>query len=116
MKKNFLVLFASLAVLSACNNQETDAGNASTAFYVGGNCEKCEARIEAAAKSVTGVTTADWDVKTDMMEAKYDSTKTTQLKIEQAIAAIGHTTEHVQRDEKAYEKLPDCCKDEAKGH
>jgi Cu(I)/Ag(I) efflux system membrane fusion protein len=112
MKKVFLIAFSSVSLLAGCSQggSENEHSNSSTAFYVRGNCEQCEERIEKAAKSVDGVASADWNVDTDMIKVDYDSTKTSQLKIEEAIAAMGHGTEHVQMNQQAHEKLPDCCK------
>lgn len=76
---------------------------------VWGNCETCEARIEKAAK-VNGVTDATWDSKTQMLSLVYDPTKITSDDIQKKIAAVGHDTEKYRADDKAYAKLPGCCK------
>ena len=79
-------------------------------FKVYGNCGMCESRIENAAKSVDGVTMANWDKGTKMMEVSYDTTKTDVHKINMAIAKAGHDTEMHKADDKAYASLPACCK------
>jgi len=75
-----------------------------------GNCGMCKARIEKAAKSVEGVTKATWDATEKMLKVTYDDTKTTALKIEEAVAKVGHDTDHVKADTKTYDALPGCCK------
>jgi copper chaperone CopZ len=70
----------------------------------------CEARIEKAAKSVNGVTAAEWDKETKMIEVSFDATEANFKKIHKAIAGVGHDTELVKADDEAYTNLPGCCK------
>ena len=58
-------------------------------FLVAGNCGMCENRIESAAKSVEGVSAADWNKETKMLQVSYDTSKA---------------------NDEAYDKLPACCK------
>lgn len=75
-----------------------------------GNCGMCKTRIEKAAKSVEGVSKATWDATKKMLKVTYDDTKTTALKIEEAVAKVGHDTDHVKADNKTYDALHGCCK------
>lgn len=77
---------------------------------VAGNCGMCETRIEKAAKSVAGVSSADWDKETKMIELSFNSTTTDIHKIHQAIAKAGHDTKIHKAPDKVYDKLPGCCK------
>ncbi len=79
-------------------------------FEVAGNCGMCEARIEKAAKSVEGVSTADWDKETKMIEVTYHSANTDIHKIHQAIAKAGHDTKMHKASDNVYDELPGCCK------
>ena len=79
-------------------------------FKVAGNCGMCEARIEKAAKSVDGVTAADWNRESKMIEVSFDDAVTDSKKIQEAIAGVGHDTELVRADDATYDKLPGCCK------
>jgi len=76
---------------------------------VSGNCESCQSRIEKAAK-VDGVSKANWDTKTKMLTLVYYPSKTNSDDIQKKIAAVGHDTEKYKADDKAYAKLPGCCK------
>ena len=86
------------------------AGNKMEKFKVYGNCGLCEARIEKAAKSVDGVSKADWNKDTRMMQVTFDDSKTDVHKVEMAIAKAGHDTEMHKATDEAYNKLPSCCK------
>ncbi|MBW6492760.1 MAG: cation transporter [Lentimicrobium sp.] len=92
-------------------------------FEVKGNCGMCETRIENAAKSVDGVTKADWVQETKMLTVAFDSTKTTVHKVQMAIAKVGHDTPMHKASDAVYDSLPGCCKyeraktiKETKGH
>ncbi|MUP39403.1 heavy-metal-associated domain-containing protein [Labilibaculum euxinus] len=79
-------------------------------FKVFGNCGMCENRIEKAALAVDGVSLADWNKETKMIDVAFDTTKTDIHKVHMAIADAGHDTEmHTAKDE-IYNKLPGCCK------
>jgi Cu(I)/Ag(I) efflux system membrane fusion protein len=76
---------------------------------VGGNCEMCKDRIETAAKSVTGVELANWEIDTKILHLNFDSSKTNSEEIQRAIAAVGHDTEKFKAPDEVYKKLPECC-------
>jgi Cu(I)/Ag(I) efflux system membrane fusion protein len=78
-------------------------------FAVSGNCDLCKERIEKAAKSVGGVTSAVWDTKTHKIKVEFDSMKTDLITIQKAIAKAGHDTGKFKADNKTYEALPECC-------
>ncbi|MFA5970793.1 MAG: efflux RND transporter periplasmic adaptor subunit [Lentimicrobiaceae bacterium] len=78
-------------------------------FSVSGNCEMCKDRIEEAAKSVKGVTTAVWDVKTKKIDVTYNNSLNGVASIQKAIARAGHDTGKYKADDKVYSALPKCC-------
>ncbi|MDA3821843.1 MAG: heavy-metal-associated domain-containing protein [Bacteroidales bacterium] len=86
-----------------------NAGNTEK-FKVAGNCGMCETRIEKAAKSVDGVSSADWDKETKMIKVTFDSKKTDIHKIHIAIAKAGHDTKMHSASDEVYNSLPACCK------
>ena len=79
-------------------------------FDVKGNCSMCENRIEKAAKSVDGVTKADWNQETKIMEVSYDESKASVHKVQMAIAEMGHDTPMHKAKDEVYNALPACCK------
>ncbi|MDF1546730.1 MAG: heavy-metal-associated domain-containing protein [Bacteroidales bacterium] len=95
-------------------------------FKVSGNCDMCKNRIEKAAMAVDGVSKADWNSETKMIELSFESSKTDAHKVQMAIAMAGYDTEMHKASDKAYNALPGCCqyertsstgkKDEHKGH
>ena len=86
------------------------AGNKTEKFNVKGNCGMCEKRIEKAALSVDGVSSADWDKNTKQLEVAFDDSKTDVETVQKAIAKAGHDTGEFKAKDGVYNKLPDCCK------
>jgi len=80
-----------------------------TMFGVSGNCDLCKTRIETAAKSVSGVSSADWSVNTKMLQVQFEAAKTNSDAIQKAIAKVGHDTEKFKAPDEVYKKLPVCC-------
>ena len=76
---------------------------------VSGNCEMCKDRIETAAKSVSGVTLADWSTETKMLHVEFDGKRTNSDGIQKAIAKVGHDTEKYKATDDVYKELPECC-------
>lgn len=79
-------------------------------FEVKGECGMCETRIEKAAKSVDGVSSADWDKETKMITVAMNEEKTNLETVHKAIAKVGHDTKKHKAPDEVYEKLPACCK------
>ncbi|MCW0481896.1 heavy-metal-associated domain-containing protein [Gaoshiqia sediminis] len=79
-------------------------------FKVYGNCSMCEKRIEKAASSVEGVSKADWNKETKLIEVTLDDSKTDMHKVHMAISNAGHDTDLHQAKDEVYNKLPGCCK------
>lgn len=105
MKSIYLtMLFALLSISVVFGQVKTEK------IKVGGKCGMCETRIEKAAKSVEGVTSAEWDKKTQIMEVVFDTSKTNSDKVQMAIAKVGHDTEKYKAKDETYNALPGCCK------
>ena len=79
-------------------------------FKANGNCGMCEKRIEAAALSVDGVATANWDNETKMVEVSYDQSEANLHDVHKAVAKAGHDTDMHKASDEAYAKLHGCCK------
>jgi len=93
---------------SRSSNTPTLSAQKST-FGVSGNCDLCKERIEKAAKSVAGVSSAVWDIKTKKILVEYNATGTNPDTIQKAIAKAGHDTEKFKATNEAYKLLPECC-------
>lgn len=79
-----------------------------------GVCEKCKDTFSANVPYFKGVTDFKYDVATAKMTVTYNPQKTTLAEIRQGISKLGYNADDVKADEKAREKLPACCKTDAK--
>jgi len=104
-KAIYLTMFVALLSMTTVFGQSK-----TEKFKVYGNCGMCESRIEKAAKSVDGVTTADWNKETKMIEVSFDSLKTDIHKVHMAITKVGHDTGMHKAKDETYNSLPGCCK------
>lgn len=79
-------------------------------------CESCAKTIKGALKEVEGAGEVDVNVdeKTVFVHVS-DNTPAMKAQIEHAISDAGYKTETLDRNNEAYESLPDCCKDEGHG-
>ena len=106
MKKSVL----SLVMLFLVGTVSVFAQNKTEEFKVYGNCGMCEDRIETAAKSVDGVSSADWNKETGMLAVTFDESKADVHKVHMAVAKVGHDTDMHKADGSVYNELPGCCK------
>jgi copper chaperone CopZ len=81
---------------------------------VNGVCEMCEHAIEGALKRSPAIYFADWDEESKLLLVKYNRTMISAQKIEEMVAATGHSTAHVKADTNAVNALPECCKHDKK--
>ncbi len=122
MKKVILSMAIIAAVgMTSCKNEAKKETKATTesleemamskaTFGVRGNCGMCKKTIEKAAKSVEGVSNANWDVDKKKIDVSFDDTKADITAIHNAIAASGYDTEKSTGNDVAYKELPACCK------
>ncbi|MEO5907539.1 MAG: heavy-metal-associated domain-containing protein [Saprospiraceae bacterium] len=103
------VLLSTLALTAGAGNVKTET------FKVYGNCGMCRSTIEKAAKSVPGVKSADWNVKTDMLTVSYQEDETTLDEIKKSIAASGYDSDTYRATDEAYNNLHGCCQYERPG-
>jgi periplasmic mercuric ion binding protein len=113
MKKVKLLLAIVLlgAFGTAISAQATSKSSGQTkteTIKVWGKCDMCKTRIEKAAKT-EGATSANWDIKTQMLAVTFDPAKTNVEALSKKLAAVGHDTEKYKASDDAYAKLPGCC-------
>jgi hypothetical protein len=104
-----IALVATIGVTAvAQTTTKTTAPPKTETFKVWGKCDMCKTRIEKTARA-EGVTTANWDTKTQMLVVTFDPAKTNVESLSKKLASIGHDTEKYKATDDAYEKLPGCC-------
>ncbi len=96
-----LFLMASFSALG----QETKTEK----IKVFGSCGMCENRIEKTVSDIEGVTSADWNKETKMLEVSFDSEKVKIEDIHKTVAKVGHDTEKEKASDEVYNALAGCC-------
>lgn len=106
MKKLSLLLMTIAFIASSCTmeNKSSEAK-----FTVKGNCSMCEKTIEAAALSIDGVSSAEWNKDTKEIKVKYDNKKSDVKAIHIAIANSGYDTDMMKAKDEKYNSLSGCC-------
>lgn len=105
MKKT-MMLMAAIMMTTVAN-----AKTVRTTFAVGGGCtHMCKPKIEKAAKSIKGVVSAKWNIKTQQLILVYDDGKANVQTVQKAIASLGYDAGQVRATDKVYNALPGCCK------
>jgi mercuric ion binding protein len=103
--KNFKLLATAVLLLAGAS---VHAQTVNETIMVYGNCSTCEKHIEKAAKAA-GADKAKWDIDTKMLTLSFDQKKTSDDAIQKQIASVGYDTEKYTADDKAYNKLDECC-------
>ncbi len=91
------------------HEMKADIKMTTKSFKVQGLCDMCRERIETAALSVKGVSTAKWDADSKQLELSINSDALKIIDVHRAIAAAGHDTELEKADDSVYNELPGCC-------
>ena len=128
MKKYALsVMIVAALSFAACNSGGSKSGaatsqteaetSARTAQHdehavlgVQGLCEMCKKNIETAAKSVDGVSSAEWNAEKKELHLHFNPQQTTIDAVSKAIASVGYDTDKDKADQGTYDALPACCK------
>lgn len=79
-------------------------------------CGMCEAKVKKELSFEKGVTDVQVNLKEKLITVQYRPDKTDVEKIKTAITKIGYDADDLVADEKAYEKLPACCKRDVAPH
>ena len=107
MKNKILIsfLFFFLGSITVSAQEKTEK------IKIYGNCGMCKERIETAAKSAKGVSTADWDKETQTLYVTFNNSDGDIFKIAKYVVKAGHDTDlyKLQAKNNVYAKLPKCC-------
>lgn len=79
-------------------------------------CGMCDARVKKELAYEKGVTDIQVDLKEKLITVEYKPGRTDVEKIKKAITKIGYDADDLMADEKAYDKLPACCKRDVEPH
>ena len=76
-------------------------------------CEMCKETLEQDLTFEKGVKSVNLDVDTKVLTIVYNNKKTDPTALRKRVTLVGYHADSLQRDPKAYQNLPFCCKDGA---
>lgn len=79
-------------------------------------CGDCEERVISNMAFEKGIKDVKVNLETKVITVTYKTAKTDEETIKKAITMIGYDADEMLADDKAYEKLPACCKKDAPPH
>ncbi len=105
MKKSIVFIFLIFLGLEAFP-QNIDTLKITTSAQ----CGMCKETIEKAMAYERGVTWSELDLSDKVLSVVYKTKRTDAEKIRKAVSDTGYDADNVKADERAYSKLPACCK------
>lgn len=105
-----LILILSLGGMSNLMAQKKAKKGETITIKTSAQCEMCKERLEMAMAYEKGVYESELDLETKDFVIRFNPKKTDAEKIKDAISKTGYDADEVVADEKAYKKLPACCK------
>ncbi|HIP49683.1 MAG TPA: copper chaperone [Lutibacter sp.] len=110
MKKIILVLvLLSYAIQGIAQDNTTKKKTEKATFWVNGNCEMCQNRIQKAALKTKGVKMAKWNIESDMLSVVYKTKNCNIADIKENIAKVGHDSQGHKATNEVYNNLHGCC-------
>jgi len=85
-------------------------GTEQVQFNTSAVCDMCKARLEKSLAYEKGVQAAHLDVPSKVLTVTYNPAKTSTAALRTAVQKTGYDADEATADNRAYERLPECCK------
>ena len=85
-------------------------------FKTSAKCGMCKKRIERDLSLTKGVESAELNLDDKVVTVRYKTKRTSAKEVQEAITLIGYDADKMIADQKAHDRLPDCCQKSAKAH
>lgn len=110
--KNLKFLFAVLFTLSfsVAALAQNKSGNETIKIKTTAECDECKERLEKVMAYEKGVKKSTLDVESKILTVVFNPKKTSIEQIRKVISDTGYDADDVPANNKAYDKLPECCK------
>ncbi|KAA9339102.1 heavy-metal-associated domain-containing protein [Hymenobacter busanensis] len=104
------LLFVASFAQAQTGKTKPKAGTEQVQIKTSAVCDMCKARLEKAMAYEKGVQAAVLDVPTQVLTVQYRADKTSPDALRAAVAATGYDADKLTANDKAYDRLPECCK------
>jgi copper chaperone CopZ len=111
--KNIIAIFGLLLVFTFVSTnllRAEDTNISEVNIKTSATCDMCKTKIEKYVNKMEGIQKSDLNLDSKIIYVKFDKTKVTVEDIKNTIKDLGYNADEVKRDERAYKKLPKCCK------
>lgn len=102
----FVAAFLGLSFGSTAQDKKEETVKIKTSAV----CSMCKEKIEKGLAYEKGVKDVNLDFKTAMLTVTYKTGKTNIENLKLAVTKLGYDADDKKADQKAYDKLPACCK------
>ena len=109
-KLKVLLLSMVLAQVSIVAAKAQNSNQQTIEIKTSAVCDMCKTTLEKAMAYEKGVKSSSLDVDSKMLTVTFDARKTDANKIKKAVTAVGYDADELPAQERAYNKLDDCCK------
>ncbi|MGL4597872.1 MAG: heavy-metal-associated domain-containing protein [Bacteroidia bacterium] len=106
-----LVSFLSLVFVSPVAAKAKASKMDTLVIKTSAECEMCKTAIEKKLNLMKGIKVATVDFSAHTVTVVYNPEKTTADKIRKVISSLGYDADEVKANNRAQQRLPDCCKD-----
>lgn len=116
MKKIFGILAIGFLVSFGARAQNFASAENVVKIKTSAICKMCKKRIERDLSLTKGVEKAELNLGDKVVTVAFNSKKTNAAEIKKAISKIGYDADGVVADQKAHDRLPECCQKTAMAH
>ena len=96
--------------------QETEKKIDTVEIKTSAVCKMCKERLEHDMAFEKGVKSVELDNETKVLTITYKTNKTNKEELKKAITKIGYDADEMVADQKAHDRLPDCCQKDVEPH
>lgn len=110
-KVKMLLLSMLITLMSVSANAQTQPKNQETVtIKTSAVCDMCKKTMEKAMAYEKGVKSSSLDVDSKVLTVVFDSRKTNADNVRKAVTETGYDADDKPAQERAYNRLDDCCK------
>ena len=111
-----MLLFSMVLALLSMNAQAQDSKKQTVEIKTSAVCNMCKKTLEKELDYDIFVQSSTLDVNSKVLTVVFDSRKTSADNIRKAVTETGYDADGKPAQERAYNRLDDCCKKEAGAH
>ena len=108
--KNTKILFTIAMLLAFIVHAQAQNNTDTLQIQTSAQCGMCKETLEKTMAYEKGVIASSLEMETKVLKVVYKPNRTDAAKIRKAISDAGYDADNVKANERAYSKLPACCK------